>query len=92
MRVPAKKKTTTGRGAKRDVAVPVVSLVSAAEIAERVGLKRQIRLSVRVSFPPSFTIARLEAGGVNPSLDTLPRVADAVGLELVVEFRPADAA
>lgn len=33
------------------------------------------------------TIARLEAGGVTPSLDTLHRVADALGLELVVDFR-----
>lgn len=33
------------------------------------------------------TIARLEAGGVNSSLDTLHRAADALGLELVVDFR-----
>lgn len=33
------------------------------------------------------TIARLEAGGVAPSLDTLRRAANALGLELVVEFR-----
>lgn len=33
------------------------------------------------------TIARLEAGGVIPSLDTLHRAADAFGLELVVDFR-----
>lgn len=33
------------------------------------------------------TIARLEAGGVTPSLDTLHRAADALGLELVVDFR-----
>ncbi len=33
------------------------------------------------------TIARLEAGGVTPSLDTLRRAADALGLELVVDFR-----
>lgn len=35
------------------------------------------------------TIARLEAGGVTPSLDTLHRAADALGLELVVDFREA---
>lgn len=29
------------------------------------------------------SIARLEAGGVTPSIDTLQRAADALGLELV---------
>ncbi|MGA7228077.1 MAG: helix-turn-helix transcriptional regulator [Acidimicrobiia bacterium] len=38
------------------------------------------------------TIARLEAGGVTPSLDTLHRAADALGLELVVDFREAASA
>jgi transcriptional regulator with XRE-family HTH domain len=33
------------------------------------------------------TVARLETGGVTPSLDTLQRAADAFGLELVVDFR-----
>lgn len=33
------------------------------------------------------TIARLEAGGVTPSLDTLHRAANALGLELIVDFR-----
>lgn len=33
------------------------------------------------------TIARLEAGGVTPSLDTLHRAAAALGLELIVDFR-----
>lgn len=32
-------------------------------------------------------VARLEAGGVTPSLGTLRRVADALGLELVIDFR-----
>lgn len=32
-------------------------------------------------------ITRLEAGGVTPSLDTLHRAAEALGLELVVDFR-----
>lgn len=32
-------------------------------------------------------IARLEAGGVTPTLDLLRRAADALGLELVVELR-----
>lgn len=38
------------------------------------------------------TIARLEAGGVTPSLDTLHRAAHALGLELVVDFREAASA
>ena len=50
--------------------------ISQAELAARIG-----------STQPA--VARLEAGGVSPSLDTLHRVADALGLELVVEFRPA---
>jgi transcriptional regulator with XRE-family HTH domain len=33
-------------------------------------------------------VARLEAGGVSPSLATLRRIASALGLELVVQFRP----
>jgi transcriptional regulator with XRE-family HTH domain len=38
------------------------------------------------------TVARLEAGGVTPSLDTLHRAAAGLGLELVVDFRqPASA-
>ncbi len=38
------------------------------------------------------TIARLEVGGVTPSLNTLHRAAEALGLELVVDFhRPAPA-
>ncbi len=45
-----------------------------AELAERMGTTQP-------------TVARLEAGGVTPSLDTLHRVADALGLELVVDFR-----
>jgi ribosome-binding protein aMBF1 (putative translation factor) len=45
-----------------------------AELAERMGTTQP-------------TVARLEAGGVTPSLDTLHRAADALGLELVVDFR-----
>lgn len=33
------------------------------------------------------TVARLEAGGVTPSLDTLHRAAEALGLEMVIDFR-----
>lgn len=45
-----------------------------SELAERMGTSQP-------------TIARLEAGGVTPSLDTLHRVAEALRLELVVDFR-----
>jgi len=45
-----------------------------SELAERMGTSQP-------------TIARLEAGGVTPSLDTLHRAAEALGLELVVDFR-----
>jgi ribosome-binding protein aMBF1 (putative translation factor) len=44
------------------------------ELAERMGTTQP-------------AIARLEAGGVTPSLNTLNRAAEALGLELIVEFR-----
>jgi ribosome-binding protein aMBF1 (putative translation factor) len=52
---------------------------------ERHGLT-QVELAERMGTTQP-TVARLEAGGVTPSLDTLHRIADALGLELVVEFR-----
>jgi ribosome-binding protein aMBF1 (putative translation factor) len=52
---------------------------------ERLGLT-QTQLAERMDTTQP-TIARLEAGGVTPSLDTLRRAANALGLELVVEFR-----
>lgn len=52
---------------------------------ERLGLT-QTDLAERMDTTQP-TIARLEAGGVTPSLDTLHRAANALGLELVVEFR-----
>lgn len=52
---------------------------------ERLGLT-QTELAERMeTTQPS--IARLEAGGVTPSLDTLHRAANALGLELIVDFR-----
>ncbi len=45
-----------------------------AELAERMGTTQ-----------PS--VARLEAGGVTPSLGTLHRAADVLGLELIVDLR-----
>jgi HTH-type transcriptional regulator/antitoxin HipB len=49
--------------------------ISQAELAARIG-----------STQPA--VARLEAGGVSPSLDTLSRIAAALDLELVVDLRP----
>ncbi len=66
----------------------------AYEIAERVRQARerlgmtQSELATRIgSTQPA--IARLEAGGVMPNLDTLHRIAEALGLELVVDLRRA---
>jgi ribosome-binding protein aMBF1 (putative translation factor) len=69
----------------------------AFELAERVRQARerlgvtQAELAARIgSTQPA--IARLEAGGVSPSLVTLRRIAAALGLELVVELRASRAA
>jgi ribosome-binding protein aMBF1 (putative translation factor) len=53
---------------------------------ERVGMT-QAELASRIgSTQPA--VARLEAGGVTPSLDTLRRIAVALDLELIVDLRP----
>lgn len=52
---------------------------------ERIGFT-QVELADRMGTTQP-TIARLEAGGVTPSLDTLHRAANALGLELIVDFR-----
>ena len=64
----------------------------AFEIAERVRQARegrgmtQAELAARIgSTQPA--LARLEGGGVTPSLDTLHRIAEALGLKLVVDLR-----
>ncbi len=57
---------------------------------ERLGLT-QTALAERMETTQP-TIARLEAGGVTPSLDTLHRAANALGLELIVDFREQDSA
>jgi len=65
----------------------------AFELAERVREAReglgmtQLELAKRISSTQP-AIARLEAGGVTPSLETLRRIASALDLELVVELRP----
>lgn len=52
--------------------------LSQQELAERMGL-------------PQSVIARLEAGGVEPRLSTLDRVAQVLGVELAVHFAPRGA-
>lgn len=53
---------------------------------ERLGMT-QSELASRIgSTQPA--VARLEAGGVTPSLDTLHRIAEALSLELVIDLRP----
>ena len=55
------------------------------EARERGGMT-QAELAARIgSTQPA--LARLEAGGVTPSLDMLHRIAEALGLELVVDLR-----
>ena len=48
--------------------------ISQAELARRMGTRQP-------------AVARLEAGGVDPTLDTLERVSRALGVDLIVEFR-----
>ena len=50
---------------------------ASAELAERLGTTQS-------------AVARLEAGNVSPSLPTLDKLADAVGVELVVGFVDLD--
>jgi transcriptional regulator with XRE-family HTH domain len=64
----------------------------AFDLAERVRSEReklgitQAELAARIgSTQPA--VARLEAGGVSPSLETLSRIAAALNLELVVDLR-----
>ena len=68
----------------------------AFELAERVRLLREAKgvtqeeLARRMGTSQP-AIARLEAGGVEPTLETLERLAGALGVELVIAFRePAE--
>ena len=64
----------------------------AAQVTERrqaLGLS-QAQLAELVGTTQS-AIARLERGGRPPRIDTLLRIADALGCELHVELRPHDA-
>ena len=64
-----------------------------AAIADRVAERRQeLGLSQRelaeLTGTTQSAIARLEAGGRPPRIDTLLRIADALDCDLVVELRP----
>jgi transcriptional regulator with XRE-family HTH domain len=67
---------------------------NAYRLAERVRVLREARgitqheLARRMRTTQSV-IARLESGGRYPTLSTLERISDALGAELVVEFRDA---
>jgi HTH-type transcriptional regulator / antitoxin HipB len=56
-------------------------------LREQAGIS-QVELARRMGTSQS-AVARLEAGGTMPTLDTLERVAAALGAELVVELRVA---
>jgi transcriptional regulator with XRE-family HTH domain len=49
--------------------------LSQQELAERMGVAQSV-------------VARLEAGGVEPRVSTLDRVAQALGVELAIHFQP----
>jgi transcriptional regulator with XRE-family HTH domain len=66
-----------------------------AAIADKVSERRQARgLSQRelaeLTGTTQSAIARLEAGGRPPRIDTLLRIADALDCDLVVELQPRD--
>jgi len=67
---------------------------TAYRLAERVRLLREARgitqgeMAARMHTTQS-AIARLESGGTHPTLSTLERVSEALGAELVVEFKDA---
>jgi transcriptional regulator with XRE-family HTH domain len=58
------------------------------ELREKRGLSQR-ELAERLGTTQS-AVARLEAGNVSPSLPTLDRVAEALGVELVVSFVDLD--
>jgi transcriptional regulator with XRE-family HTH domain len=67
----------------RAVAVAIVRYrgeheLSQRELAERLGMKQP-------------QVARLELGEVNPSIDTLMRIAAQLGIEFTIDVRPAGA-
>jgi transcriptional regulator with XRE-family HTH domain len=64
----------------------------AGQVAER---RQELGLSQRelaeLTGTTQSAIARLEAGGRPPRIDTLLRIADALDCELIVELKPRDA-
>lgn len=82
------------RSRSREARVGYVRARNAYRLAERVRLLREARgitqgeLAARMRTTQS-AIARLESGGTYPSMNTLERVSDALGAELVVEFKDA---
>ena len=79
-------KSDERRRAYRDARVAFDLAEQVREAREHIGLT-QAELATRIgSTQPA--IARLEGGGVTPSLDTLRRIAAALSLDLVVQFRP----
>jgi transcriptional regulator with XRE-family HTH domain len=64
-----------------------------AQVAEQVSVQRRARdLSqaelAELTGTTQSAIARLEAGGRPPRIDTLLRIAEALDCELIVELRP----
>jgi transcriptional regulator with XRE-family HTH domain len=62
--------------------------VEVRELREKRGLSQR-ELAERLGTTQS-AVARLEAGNVSPSLPTLDKLADALGVELVVGFVDVD--
>jgi transcriptional regulator with XRE-family HTH domain len=88
----AQRKTTFERLRERLAKVEDSGWLFAA-IADRVAERRQeLGLSQRelaeLTRTTQSAIARLEAGGRPPRIDTLLRIADALDCDLVVELRP----
>ena len=59
-------------------------------LREERGLSQQELARLVATSQPA--IARLEAGGVDPRLETLRRLSDALGADLVLRLQPRDAA
>jgi transcriptional regulator with XRE-family HTH domain len=60
-------------------------------VARRTGRKLSQRELAELVGTTQSAIARLEAGGRPPRIDTLLRIADALDCELTVELRPRQA-
>ncbi len=71
--------------AEADAAYRLGALVRGHRIAAGI---TQVELARRAATSQP-AIARLEAGGTEPTLATLRRIATALGVDLVVDFRPS---